>query len=164
MLNSTDRATRCLLPLDVALFRACKDRRGAVGAIAEIYGLNANTLALKINPDRDTHNLNPSDIEAITSYTKDPRIMDSMCAAHGNAAWFELPDFSQHAYADLFALFGELSSRMGELGKSLFAALSDGRIDSDELAELQRIELQLIGVTRALIDHAGTVGGVNNGR
>lgn len=164
MFNSTDRATRCLLPLDVALFRACKDRRGAVGAIAEIYGLNANTLALKINPDRDTHNLNPSDIEAITSYTKDPRIMDSMCAAHGNAAWFELPDFSQYSRDYLFEIFGNLSGKVGELGNSLFTALYDGRIDADELAELQRIELQLIGVTRALIDHACTVGGANNGR
>mgnify|MGYP003405124072 CR=1 FL=1 len=36
MLNDTQRAKQCLLPLDIAAYRACIDQRGAVGAIANM--------------------------------------------------------------------------------------------------------------------------------
>lgn len=151
MMTAQQRADNCLLSLETALFRACKDRRGSIGAICELYGLKVPTLTSKLNPALDTHHCNPADIEAVLSYTKDSRIMDAVCAAHGNAVWYELPTLESDDDCELFAVFGDLSKRVGDLGHGLFASMSDGVIDADELDALRKYQAQLHTATAALI-------------
>jgi hypothetical protein len=115
-----------------------------------MYGINASTLHLKLNPNRATHHLSPADIEAVLAYTQDPRIMDAICAAHGAAVWYALPQL-EAADSELFASFGDLSKRVGDLGHSLFAALADGVIDDDELDALRKYAAQLHSATGAII-------------
>ncbi len=154
MMTDTERAAKCLLSLQQALYHATRDNRGSVGAIADIYGINASTLHLKVNPNRETHHCNPEDIERILSYTRDPRIMDAICAAHGRAVWYELPDIGNRSGTELFAGFGDVSERVGMLGKRLFEAVQDGCIDADELDALTRASMELQSATAALIEMA----------
>lgn len=153
MMSSIDRAKKCLIGLEAAVYRAATDVRGTIGAIAEKHGFNANTLALKINPNREGHNVNLRELEAILGHTRDPRIMDAICAAHGAAGWYPLPesDLSNDQACEFFESFGELSGRVGELGKSLFKSLADGRIDDDEYNELQKVLMQINTAGAALI-------------
>ena len=150
MKNFSKRAEDCILSLSTALYVACKDRRGSIGAICELYGLKLSTLTSKLNPTTDTHHCSPSDIEAILSYTQDARIMDAVCAAHGAAAWYELPKFDDDGAA-LFASYGELAEKIGKLGKRLFESLEDGKIDDDELDALLKCQAQINTATAALI-------------
>ena len=160
-LTATERANRCVLPLAVACHRATADQRGSIGAIAEIHGWNYNTLALQLNPARDSHTLPPDVIEAVLAYTQDGRILDSMCAAHGNAAWFELPASDDADLQCLLAGYGDIARQMGELGGSLSQAIIDRHINQDELAELQKLTQRLIGASQRLIRQARAV--VNHG-
>lgn len=157
--TQSERAAQCLLPLHLALYHAMHDKRGAVGAVAEIYGLNASTLHLKINPNRDSHHCSPEDVERILAYTQDPRIMDALCAAHGQAAWYRLPDLDKLQASALFAGFGDLSERVGILGKRLFESLDDGRVTAAELSTLRRAAHELQSSLGALIALAEKVAG-----
>ena len=82
----------CVLPLKQAVYQACKKEHGTIAAIAATFGCNPHTLSLQINPNRDGHTLPTETIEMVIDYTKDTGILDSICAAHGNAGWFLLPD------------------------------------------------------------------------
>ena len=151
MKTFSERAQDCALSLSTALFVACKDKRGSIGAICELYALKVPTLTNKLNPACDTHHCNPSDIEAVLAYTKDPRIMDAICAAHGSAAWYPIPQLDDGSGVELFASYGDLAEKFGKLGKRLFESLEDGQIDDDELDMLIKCEAQIHTATAALI-------------
>lgn len=157
------RAELCVLPLEVALYRACIDQRGATAAIAETYGHNSNTFSLKVNPQRTTHHLNANEIENIIEYTRDPRILDSVCAAYSNdettAYWFEVPTQDGHVDGEMLNHFGDLAGRVGTLGKTLFSAIGDNHIDEDELSALEKCMRELNGVGQLILVRAAKMKG-----
>jgi hypothetical protein len=156
--TANERAAKCLLPLETALFRACSDVRGTTGAIAEIYGLNQNTFALKLNPARATHHLNPNEIEMIIQQTRDPRIMDSICHAFSNdqttAFWFEIPTDDHIENTDLLQQYSDLIEKSGRFGKVLFDALQDGIMNDDEIAAIEKSQREYNGCLAALVNRA----------
>ncbi|MFX6888094.1 phage regulatory CII family protein, partial [Acinetobacter baumannii] len=81
-----------------------------------------------------THKANIYHFEAILDETKDSRIMDSVCAIHGNAAWFELPKTENLNTADFVMKIGKLAQEQGDLSQSVAKAIGDGCISEDELA------------------------------
>lgn len=143
------------MDLQTACWRATKDQRGSIGAIAEIHGWEYNTLAHRLNPNTDTHTLGPEHIEAVLAHTRDPRIMDAMCQAHGAAVWYELPALPVGGDGlGMLTHFGELSAKVGALGQALFDALADGRISQIELDTLEQSARELLGATRLIVDAA----------
>ena len=85
-------AENAVLPLDVAIYRACKDRHGSKAAIAEINGFNPMVFSKCVDINNDQYHLHPEHIEAVLSYTKDIRIMHSLAASHGGAVVYEFPN------------------------------------------------------------------------
>lgn len=151
-LTQSERAERCILSLKQAVYQAAKAKRGVLGAIAEIYGLSYDSLALQVNPNRECHTLKPETIELVIEHTKDTRILDAVCSAHGNAGWFLLPDLS--AQSDYMQNLGELGQRFGEMVNTAVTAHADGIIDDDEYAEIEKSYHALIGTAKALLESA----------
>ena len=105
-----------MLTLEQALKAAVSNSNECLMAqIAENNGFNINTFRNSINPTTTTHKANIHHFEAILSETKDERIMDSVCAIHGNAAWFELPETTLLVDANFMTSIGMLAREQGDL-------------------------------------------------
>lgn len=138
-------AEHAVLPLDVALYRACKDQHGSKSAIAEIYGFNAMTFSKAVDVNNEQFHLKPEHIEAIVSYTKDLRILQSLAAAHGNVVVSEIHSDVDIHDSGFLSNIGEVSNRVGDLFGTVSDALKDGRIIDVEMAVIEKHAMQLIG-------------------
>lgn len=115
-LTLNERRERAVLTLEQALKAAVSNSNECLMAqIAENNGFNINTFRNSINPTTTTHKANIHHFEAILSETKDERIMDSVCAIHGNAAWFELPETTLLVDANFMTSIGMLAREQGDL-------------------------------------------------
>ena len=86
--TASERADKCVLSLEQAIYQTTKRERGLVGAICSIYGLNYNTVSAQINPNNDSHTLSPDIIEYVLTHAENKTlIMDAICCAHGNAGF-----------------------------------------------------------------------------
>ncbi|MGP4715472.1 phage regulatory CII family protein [Psychrobacter sp. T6-6] len=150
--TATERAARCVLTLEQAVYQACKTRRGALGQIAEVYGVNYNTLALQVNPNRTCHTLAPETIELVLEHTQSPRIMDAICAAHGNAGWFLLPDDNNQC--DEMVDIALLGQKFADLNSTSLDAYADKVIEPDEYASMQKDGHALISHIQTILKNA----------
>ena len=151
--TASERADKCVLSLEQAVYQTTKRERGLVGAICSIYGLNYNTVSAQINPNNDSHTLSPDTIEYVLTHATDKTlIMDAFCCAHGNAGWFELP--SADNQSEYMQKLGELGQRFGDMVNTAVNAHADAIITPDEFAELQKVYQSLIGTAQALIKSA----------
>ncbi len=140
-MSCTERAKREVLPLALALYHASRDYIGGAKAIAAIYGRNATTLQHKLSPTQPTHAANPDDIEEVTTATRDPRIMDSMCEAYGDACWLDLRELlhgeslERQTVGSVINATSKTLAKQSELMNVISEGLAnDGRIDQRELA------------------------------
>lgn len=151
-MNQQQRATSTVLPLKAALYHAVHDLRGGVGAFAGTFGFNPNTLQHKLNLNNEgRHVLTVAEFEAILSFTRDPRIMDSLCSVFGNAAWFDLGNLANLNDTSLFRQVADMVALVGETAQDVANAMADGRIDADELRRLERDAVQLHAVIQTLL-------------
>lgn len=163
VLSLNERRERAVMPLELALKAAVSnsDKDDCMMAvIAEKNGFNINTFRSSINPTTPTHKPNIYHLEAILSETKDTRIMDSICAIHGNAAWFVLPKVDVLSNSDFIFKVGKLAHENGDLVQSIVAAINDNVITADELAVIRKESYELIGIAATLLamaelHHAG---------
>lgn len=149
--TNNQRAKKCVLNLEQAVYHACKSNRGTLGRISEIYGLNYNTLALQINPNRTCHTLAPETIELVLEHTKDSRIMDAICSAHGNACWFELPVGNQSELIDGLIKMGQ---KFADMNTVMLEAIVDKQISYDEYKSLEKVGFALIGQIQRIVQTA----------
>lgn len=153
-LTQLQRATTTILPLNAAIYHAVRDVKGGVGAIAGAYGRNPSTLQHKTNINSDgRHTLNIREFEEILGFTRDPRIMDSICAIYGDAAWVDLGTATIND-GQLLTGAAELFERVGHMARDLAAALADGRVDADELAVLEMDAARLHQTLQSIIARA----------
>lgn len=143
-------AENAVLPLDVAVYRACKDRHGSKAAIAEINGFNPMVFSKCVDIHNAQYHLHPEHIEAVLSHTKDVRILQSLAAAHGSAVVYEVPASIDIQDTGFLENIGEVSSRVGELFRAVSDALKDGRIVSVELAAIEKDAMCLIAAVAQL--------------
>lgn len=143
-------AENAVLPLDVALYRACKDRHGSKAAIAEINGFNAMTFSKAVDVNNDQFHLKPEHIEAIISHTKDIRILESLASAHGGAIVYEIDSEIDIHDSGFLANIGEVSNRVGELFSTVSSALKDERIVDVEMATIEKHAMELISAVLEL--------------
>lgn len=150
--TSAQRAERCVLSLEQAVYHACKAERGALGKIAGIYGVNYNTLALQINPNRHSHTLAPDTIELVLEHTQSPLIMDAICCAHGNAGWFLLPD--PDSQCDEMMDIAMLGQKFADLNSTALDAYADKVIEPDEYARMQKDGQALLRHIQTILENA----------
>lgn len=143
-------AENAVLPLDVAIYRACKDRHGSKAAIAEINGFNPMVFSKCVDINNSQYHMRPEYIEAVLSYTKDVRILESLAAAHGHAVVYELPSNIDILDTGFLANIGEVSNRVGELFSTVSDSLKDGRIVEVELATIEKDAMCLIAAVAQL--------------
>lgn len=143
-------AENAVLPLDVALYRACKDRHGSKAAIAEINGFNSMVFSKCVDVNHQQYHLKPEHIEAIVSYTKDIRILQSLAAAHGDVVVYEIPHTVDATDLGFMANIGVVSIRVGELFSGLSDSLHDGKISAVEMAMIEKHAMELISAVVVL--------------
>lgn len=137
-------AENVVLPLDVALYRACKDMHGSKAAIAEINGFNAMVFSKCVDVNNQQYHLKPEHVEAITSYTKDIRILQSLAAAHGGVVIYEVPEHVETRSFNFMSNIGSVSTKVGELFNGLSESMVDGKISAVEMAMLEKHAMELI--------------------
>lgn len=147
--TAQQRADKCVLPLDLAVYQTTKRERGLVHFICGKYGLNYNTVSAQINPNNDSHTLSPDIIEYVLTHAENKTlIMDAICCAHGNAGWFELPTADDGEMIDDIA---ELMKRFADMNNTTLAAIADHRITADEYKAMQKVGLALIGQIQKIL-------------
>ena len=153
-LTSTQRLERTVLSLSMALKAAVyrQNDDSIMAIIAEKNGFNINTFRSSLNPTTPTHKANIYHLEAVLSETQDARIMDSICAIHGNAAWFEFPEITEDLeHSNYISKVGALAQEQGELAQSIANAVADGRITKLEEDEIYQEVLDLVRVATSLL-------------
>lgn len=150
--TASERAERCTLSLEQAVYHACKAERGTLGRISEIYGINYNTLALQVNPNRTCHTLDPHTIELVLEHTQDTRILDAICCAHGNAGWFLLPDGTDDCAA--MGNIVEMGQKFADMNAVSIEAWADRVITKDEYRSMEKVGLALIAQVKTILDIA----------
>lgn len=159
--TAAERAENCVLDLEAAVYQAAMKPRGTLGGICETFGLTYNTAVLQVNPKRTCHTLSPMLIEQVLSATQSPLIMDAICCAHGNAAWFLLPsDADQSDEMTDIALLGQ---KFADLNSTSLDAYADKIIEPDEFAEIQRDAQALQRQIQTIVEKARRNMERNNG-
>lgn len=147
--TASERADKCVLSLEQAIYQTTKRERGLVGAICSIYGLNYNTVSAQINPNNDSHTLSPDIIEYVLTHAQNKSlIMDAICCAHGNAAWFELPDTDG---GEMFDDIAELMKRFADMNNTTLAAIADQKVTNDESRAMKKVGYALIAQIQKVI-------------
>lgn len=156
--GSQERAEKCLISLEMACYHAVHDYPGGVAALAGMHGKNAAVLQNKLNPNQDSHRINISDLEMIAISTHDPRILQTVCSWYG-AGYFMMPVCDTDE-TGLLEKSAELTRELGELMSSVSSALVDGKVDADEVAEMEKQLMELMAAGKSLVAHAKRIGGV----
>lgn len=147
--TASERADKCVLSLEQAIYQTTKRERGLVGAICSIYGLNYNTASAQINPNNDSHTLSPDIIEYVLTHAQNKSlIMDAICCAHGNAAWFELPECED---GEMFDDIAELMKRFADMNNTTLAAIADQKVTNDESRAMKKVGYALIAQIQKVI-------------
>lgn len=150
MINKKDK----VLPLSMALRTAVYSDgdQSLISHIAEKNCWNITTFRNSLCPTTTTHKANIYHLEAVLAETRDPGIMNSICAIHGNAGWFEFPEVSNDLdQASYINKLGELAQEQGHLAQSIATAISDGLITKDERNEIQKEVLDLVRVATTIL-------------
>ncbi|MGY5392778.1 phage regulatory CII family protein [Acinetobacter sp. NigerLNRRAM0016] len=152
-LTNTQRRECTVMSLAMALKAAVyrQNDDSLMATIADKNGFNINTFRSSLNPTTPTHKANIYHLEAVLSETQDSRIMDSICAIHGNAGWYELPEISDLSAVDFVKKIGSLAKEQGDLAQSIAEAISDNRISHDEHSIIQKDVMDLIRVAVTLL-------------
>lgn len=147
--TQSQRNERCVLPLDLAVYQTTKRERGLVHFICGKYGLNYNTVSAQINPNNDSHTLSPDIIEYVLTHAENKTlIMDTICCAHGNAAWFELPECED---GEMFDDIAELMKRFADMNNTTLAAIADQKVTNDESRAMKKVGYALIAQIQKVI-------------
>ncbi len=150
MINKKDK----VLPLSMALRAAIYSDgdQSLISYIAEKNCWNLTTFRNSLCPTTTTHKANIYHFEAVLAETRDSGIMDSICAIHGNAGWFEFPQIKENFdHANYLSKIGELAQEQGALAKSIAIAVSDGVITKLEEDEICQEVLDLVRVATSIL-------------
>lgn len=148
------KKNRKVLPLSMALRAAVYSEtdHSLMAHIAEKNCWNITTFRNSLCPTTTTHKANIYHLEAVLAETRDPGIMDSLCAIHGNAGWFEFPEIYEDLdQSNYISKVGELAQEQGELAQSIANAVADGRITKVEEDEIYQEVLDLVRVATSLL-------------
>lgn len=150
------RAESCLLTLPGALYHAVHDYPGSVGAVAGAFERNAGTFGNRLNPGQ-SHALTVREFEQIASFTRDVRILQTVCSWF-SAGYFFLPE-GQLGDGSLFEQSALLSKEVAELMAAVSETLADGNVNEDDVNALEKALMELCAVAKGLIEQAKVVGG-----
>lgn len=129
------------LNLRAALYRAARDFRGGINALAITLGISPDDLAKRLNPT-DNRPIRPEVIEEIIEATGDARVLDAVTRPAG-AIWYR--PVAVEASPDALTALGKLLEMEGQFVASLAKSSADGRWEAHEVVELEAHGRELIG-------------------
>lgn len=136
-----------VLGLRQALYRACRDYKGGINAVALTMGVDPDALAKALNPN-DTRPIRAEWIEEITSITQDSRLLAALVRPAGAVAFVPRP--VQASHEALRALAGALRAN-AEFVESLHSGAADSRWEPHEVAALAHYADEAIGQILAIV-------------
>lgn len=149
-----------VLSLRHALYRAGRDYRGGIGALATNMLLDPatgyDTLQKKLNPTEERRWANPDELEDIIRLTNDPRLLDALLRPAG-AVWFKPVPVT--ATNDALQALGESLQAKGRFVVSMHDALADNVWQPHEVATLKHHGFEAIRSILAIIAGAEQAAG-----
>lgn len=134
-----------VLSLRQALYRAGRDYKGGVTALAFDMVIDTDALQKKLKLDEERRWLSPDELEDVIRLTRDPRLLDALVRPAG-AVWYK-PTPVPATCAALKAV-GKLLEESGEF----VACMHDGAADNVwELHEVLALEKQGMDVIREVL-------------
>lgn len=117
-----------------ALYRAGRDYKGGLTALAHELAMDQDTLQKKLKFTEERRWLTPDEMEEVIAATRDPRLLDALMRPAG-AVWYR-PEPVTATHEALKAV-GALLQKEGEFVGSLHAGAADNRWQRHEVAELE---------------------------
>ena len=159
-MSRAELAQNTLPDLKTALVMTAK--RQGIKKIAATYDLHPQALYNNLNVNDVDRNPTLQQFELITEYARDhgdvEQILDALSLITG-CVWLPMPDAEKTGQTELFSEVAELVSRVGRMTANTRDALADGRVDSDELAILEKDLLRLFQAGFRLVEAAKLFGG-----
>jgi len=134
-----------VLSLRQALYRAGRDYRGGVTALAHDMVLDNDTLQKKLKLDEERRWLNPDELEEVIRLTASPLLLDALVRPAG-AVWYK-PE-AVAATKDALKAVGELLAETGEFVTSMHSGAAD---EVWELHEVALLDKHGVDVIRAVL-------------
>ena len=135
-----------VLSLRAALYRACRDFRGGITAVALEMGVSPDALTKALSPSLNRP-IMPEWIEDILTITQDERLAAALVRPGGAVAFKPMPvKVTPQALLGLAAMAGADASFVA----SLHEGVADGRWDLHEVLKLEhcasRVIAELLGI------------------
>ncbi|KPW92778.1 phage regulatory CII family protein [Pseudomonas syringae pv. coryli] len=124
-----------VLSLRQALYRAGRDYKGGVTALAHDMVLDNDTLQKKLKLDEERRWLNPDELEEIVRLTRSPLLLDALMRPAG-AVWYQ-PE-AVTATQDALKSVGKLLTETGSFVSSMHSGAADQIWELHEVALLEK--------------------------
>lgn len=130
-----------VLSLRQALYRAGRDFKGGVTALAYQMVIDNDTLQKKLKLDEDRRWLNPDELEEVIHLTADPRLLDALVRPAG-AVWYRpVPVPATH---EALRAVGKLLDDAGQFVSSMHDGAADNRWELHEVLDLEQRGMDVI--------------------
>src|SRR5690606_29298473 len=130
-----------VLTLRQALYRASREYRGGIYALAVTIGVDPDALGKVINPT-DSRPIRPELVEEILATTQDPRLLAAMVRPMGAVAYVPTP---VPATREALRALGDLLKAEGAFVSSLHDGAADNVWERHEVEELRFHAEKMIG-------------------
>lgn len=128
--------------IDIAVHQTAHKFDGGLDRLAQLMGMNAQTLRNKTNPHSETHKLSLREALAMMLQAQDFQILEVMAATCG----FTLKPVECPKQSLMKALL-MVQAEQGDVSRVMAEALDDGRLTPREIAEVRE---QISEARRAL--------------
>ncbi|MBV7525357.1 hypothetical protein KW834_13155 [Pseudomonas sp. PDM29] len=130
-----------VLTLRQAIYRAGRDYKGGITALAFDMVLDNDTLQKKLKLDDDRRWLNPDELEELIRLTGDSRLLDALMRAAG-AVWYR--PVPVPATRDALRAVGKLLGETGEFVAKMHDGAADNVWELHEVMELEKHGMDVI--------------------
>ena len=137
-----------VLSLRQALYRAGRDYKGGVTALAHDMVLDNDTLQKKLKLDEERRWLNPDEMEEVIRLTSSPLLLDALMRPAG-AVWYK-PE-AVAATKDALKSVGDLLAEAGEFVTSMHKGAADNVWEAHEVALLDKHGADVIRAVLAIM-------------
>lgn len=130
-----------VLPLRQAIYRAGRDYKGGITALAFEMVLENDTLQKKLKLDEERRWLNPDELEEVIRLTADPRLLDALMRPAG-AVWYR--PVAVPATRDALKAVGKLLGETGEFVAKMHDGAADNVWELHEVVDLEKHGMDVI--------------------